>query len=99
MNIQPLHDFVLIRRIEAPQGLIALTDASKSIRGEIVAVGPGKKHKKTGARMPMESKVGQQVYFNSRWHQLGDNYENVDWRYDDSLHLVQEADIFGVIKA
>lgn len=95
-HIVPFLDFVLIERIEEkPNSKITLTDASKSILGRIVAVGPGKRDPESPKqRIPLEVKPGDTVYFNSRWNNLGDNYETVDWRYDDRMHLVQQADIF-----
>lgn len=95
-KIQPHNDFVLIERIEQPEtSRITLTDKAKSIIGKVLAVGPGKRNPDNPRqRVPLTIKVGDMVYFNSRWNNLGDNYETVDWRYRDDLHLVQEADVF-----
>lgn len=79
--IQPRAGRVLIQRIEDPPGLIQLTDLPKSIKGLVLAVGPGKwipgewwKFQKTGwewipgYRQQMTVKPGMKVLFNSKWN-------------------------------
>ena len=80
--IQPANDRVLIQRIEEP-GDILLTDRSKSIKGLVLAVGPGKWIEGTwwyfyqptprwewipGHREQLAVKSGMKVLFNSKWN-------------------------------
>ena len=67
MNIRPLHDRVIIKRLEAESksaGGIVLTGASaeKSTRGEVVAVGKGR-ILDSGDVKPLDVKVGDKVLF------------------------------------
>jgi chaperonin GroES len=67
MNIRPLHDRVIIKRLEAESksaGGIVLTGASaeKSTRGEVVAVGNGR-ILENGSVRPLDVKVGDKVIF------------------------------------
>jgi len=98
--IKPRHDRVLIKRLDPPQGIIALTDASKSIKGKILATGPDVDK--------LALRVGDIVAFNSRWNDLA-HAENkgtgadgkgplerpLSYKLSDMIHLVREADIFG----
>ena len=96
--IQPLHDRVLIERIDEPhKGRIIIPEVAKerSFKGKVLAVGPGRKDEQ-GKRRSMSVKVGDLVCFNSRWDDLSDGYEK---KGSDKLHIVQEADIIGVIGA
>ena len=95
----PRNDRVLIQRIEEPSGIL-LTDAPKSIKGIVLAVGP-----KADTVQP-----GNRVLFNSKWNDFSAG-ENVGTGSDGSgplerplplkadpmLHLVQEADIFAIV--
>jgi chaperonin GroES len=67
MAIKPLHDRVVVRRMEEEQvtaGGIVLPDSAKEkpAEGEVVAVGPGKTSD-TGAIIPMSVKEGDKVLF------------------------------------
>ena len=67
MKIRPLHDRVVIRRMEEERksaGGIVIPDSAteKPIQGEVIAVGPGRVHEK-GKRIPIEVKKGQRVLF------------------------------------
>jgi co-chaperonin GroES (HSP10) len=67
--------------------------------GIVRAVGPGKWIEGINGgfvRRTPEVKPGDMVLFNSRWHDLGDNHEKQD---SDSLHLIQEEDIYCKIDA
>lgn len=107
--IQPLHDRVLIRRIEEDSP-ITLTDRPKGIKGVILAVGPGEWIEGINGgqvRKRMEVKPGDIVLFNSKWNDFAAG-ENVGTGADGSgplerplpltgdpmIHLVREADIF-----
>jgi Chaperonin 10 Kd subunit len=98
--IQPRHDRVLIRRLEGPPIGITITDAPKSIKGQVLAVGPDVD----------TVKVGMTVLFNSKWNDLA-HAENIgtgadgkgplerplSYKLDKNIHLVREADIFGIL--
>ena len=67
MKMRPLHDRVIVRRIEEERksaGGIVITDtaAEKPIRGEVVAVGPGKLLE-DGKVRPLDVKTGDKVLF------------------------------------
>lgn len=53
----------------------------------------------SGYRRPVEYSVGERVAFNSRWNDFraGDYSQELPIGADETLHLVQEADIFGRI--
>ena len=102
MNWQPLNDRVLIERLEeAPKGII-ITDSDKSTLGRVVAVGPGKWVEGVNGgmvRARLDVKPGDLVRFNSKWSDMGDDYQHQPWWWQDNLHLVQEGDIFGKVNA
>jgi chaperonin GroES len=95
--IEPQDDRVLIRRIEEQRAII-LTDAPKSLKGIVLAAGPGKRNK-SGKRIPLDVKPGDKVLFNSRWNDFSAAEHGRPLRYDQDpmIHLVQEADIFGIV--
>lgn len=67
MNIRPLNDRILVKRVEVSQqtsGGIIIPDTAKEKPqvGEIVAVGPGKAGK-DGNRIPLGVKAGDRVFF------------------------------------
>ncbi|MFV8835160.1 MULTISPECIES: co-chaperone GroES [Aquisalimonas] len=67
MNIRPLHDRVIIKRMEeertTPGGIVIPDSAAeKPIKGEIVAVGKGKVQE-NGEVRPLDVKVGDKVLF------------------------------------
>jgi hypothetical protein len=108
--IEPRNDYLLVRRIEMPQGLVTLTDADKSIYGEVIRIGPGRwipgtwwkvKNKWEwfdGYRDLMRAHPGQKVLFNSKWNDLAaDHYEDLPYGADAQLHLIQQADIFAIV--
>lgn len=112
--MQPLNDRVLIRRIEEPEqriGSIIVPDIAKSrsIKGEIIAIGRGKWHPGEfwcvkgrwqwveGYREVPSVYPGQIVYFNSKWSDMGDDYQHPGVGWDETLHLVMEGDIFGIV--
>jgi len=67
MNIRPLNDRILVKRMEqekeTPGGIIIPDTAKEKPQlGEVMAVGPGKTGK-NGDRIPLEVKVGDRVFF------------------------------------
>ena len=95
MKLKPLHDRVLVKRLEEEEktkGGIIIPDTAKEkpIRGEIVAVGPGKTGD-DGKRIEMSVKVGDKVMFNK--------YAGTEIKVDGEEHLVmREDDIVAIIE-
>ena len=95
MNIRPLQDRVVVRRMEEETksaGGIVLpgSAAEKPSRGEVLAVGPGKK-KEDGGLMPVGLKVGDKVLFG----QYSGSTVKVD---GEELLIMSESEVFGVIE-
>lgn len=96
MNIRPLQDRVIVKRMEeetTSSGGIVLPDSAteKPIRGEVLAVGPGKTLD-SGEKRPLEVKVGDTVLFGK--------YSGTEVKLDDEeLLVMREEDIMGVIEA
>ncbi|MFP4295437.1 MAG: co-chaperone GroES [Halothiobacillaceae bacterium] len=96
MKIRPLHDRVLIKRVEEERTTaagIVLPDsaAEKPNRGEVIAAGPGKSNDK-GEIRPMGVKVGDIVLFG----QYAGSKVKVD---DEELLMMGEDDILAVIES
>ncbi|MCH8846796.1 MAG: co-chaperone GroES [Proteobacteria bacterium] len=95
MNIRPLQDRVIVKRMEeetTSSGGIVLPDSAteKPIRGEVLAVGPGKTLD-SGEKRPLEVKVGDTVLFGK--------YSGTEVKLDDEeLLVMREEDIMGVIE-
>ena len=95
MKIRPLHDRVIVKRIEEERksaGGIVIPDtaAEKPDQGEIVAVGKGKKDE-NGKLIPIDVKVGDRVLFGKY------SGQTVKVKGDELL-VMREEDIMGVIK-
>ena len=95
MNIRPLQDRVVVRRMEEETksaGGIVLqgSAAEKPSRDEVLAVGPGKK-KEDGGLMPVDLKVGDKVLFG----QYSGSTVKVD---GEELLIMSESEVFGVIE-
>lgn len=96
MNIRPLHDRVVVRRLEEETlsaGGIVLPDsaAEKPSQGEILAVGPGKALDNGEVRAP-DVKVGDKIIFG----QYGGSTVKID---GEELLILSETEIFGVLEA
>ena len=70
MNFRPLHDRVVVRRLEAEEktaGGIIIPDTAKEkpMEGEVVAVGPGARDE-TGKLVPLDVKSGDRILF-GKW--------------------------------
>ena len=95
MNIRPLQDRVIVKRMEeetTSAGGIVLPDSAteKSIRGEVLAVGPGKTLE-NGEKHPLDVKVGDTVLFKK--------YGLTEIKHDDEeLLIMGEEDILAVIE-
>jgi chaperonin GroES len=96
MNIRPLHDRVVVRRMEEERtsaGGIVIPDSAteKPIQGEIVAVGNGK-IMDNGDHRSLDVKVGDRVLFGK--------YSGTEVKLDGEEFLVmREDDIMGVVEA
>ena len=94
MKIRPLHDRVIVKRIEEERksaGGIVIPDtaAEKPDQGEIVAVGKGKKDD-NGKLIPIDVKVGDRVLF-GKWSGTEVKLDGVE------LLIMKESDIMGVL--
>lgn len=99
--IHPRNDMVLIERLEEQEvkSHIVIPDIAKikGIRGQVVAVGPGKWIEGINGgkvRRPVDVKPGEIVYFNSKWDDLSGSHYSDDKLEDRKLHLVMEGDIY-----
>ncbi|MBT8763342.1 co-chaperone GroES [Desulfohalobiaceae bacterium Ax17] len=96
MNLKPLHDRVLVKRLEEEEvtkGGIIIPDTAKEkpIKGEVVAVGPGK-IADDGKTIPMSVKAGDKILFNK--------YAGTEVKIDGVEHLVmREDDILAIIES
>lgn len=96
MNIRPLNDRILVKRLEEETqtaGGIIIPDSAqeKPAEGEIVAVGPGKMND-AGQRAAMDVQQGDRVLFSK--------YGGTDVKFDGENYLImREDDILGVIAA
>ena len=95
MGFRPLHDRVLVRRVEAEEktaGGIIIPDTAKEKpqEGEVVAVGPGARDD-AGKLTPIDLKPGDRVLF-GKW-------SGTEVRIDgQDLLIMKESDIMGVIE-
>lgn len=95
MNIRPLHDRVVVRRLEEETlsaGGIVLPDTAseKPSQGEVLSVGPGKVLDNGDVRAP-DVKAGDKVIFG----QYGGNTIKLE---GEELLILSESEIFGVIE-
>ena len=94
MGFRPLHDRVLVRRVEAEEktaGGIIIPDSAKEkpSEGEIVAVGSGTKAE-DGTVTPLEVKAGDRVLF-GKWSGTEVKLDGED------LLIMKESDIMGIL--
>ena len=95
MRFRPLHDRVLVRRIDADEktaGGIIIPDTvkEKPSQGEVVAVGPGGRDE-AGKLIPIDIRAGDRVLF-GKWSGTEVKIDGED------LLIMKESDIFGVIE-
>jgi len=93
-KFRPLHDRVVVRRIEAQEktkGGIIIPDTAqeKPQEGEVVAVGPGGRDE-TGKLIPIDLKAGDTVLF-GKWSGTEVKIDGED------LLIMKESDIMGVV--
>lgn len=95
MNIRPLHDRVIVKRMEedrtSPGGIVIPdTAAEKPIQGEVVAVGKGKLLENGDVR-PLDVKAGDRVLFGK--------YSGTEVKLDGKeLLVMREEDIMGIVE-
>ncbi|MFP5395510.1 MAG: co-chaperone GroES [Alphaproteobacteria bacterium] len=94
MSFRPLHDRVLVRRVEADEktaGGIIIPDSAKEkpAEGEVVAVGAGNKAE-DGKVTPLDVKAGDKVLF-GKWSGTEVKIDGED------LLIMKESDILGII--
>jgi chaperonin GroES len=95
MNVRPLHDRVVVRRIESDEktaGGIIIPDTAKEKpqQGEVLAVGPGARAE-SGQIISMDVKVGDIVLF-GKWSGTEVTIEG------EELLVMKESDIIGIIE-
>ena len=94
MKVKPLHDRVLIKRIETKEqkrGGIIIPDSAKEkpMEGKVIAVGSGRLEK-DGKRTPLEVKKGDTVLFGK--------YAGTEIKIDDVEHVIlREDEVLGII--
>jgi len=94
MSLRPLHDRVLIKRIEEQEtvkGGIIIPDTAKekSQEGEVVALGPGKMLE-NGSLVPLHVKEGDRILFGK--------YSGAEVRLADQDYLIlREDEIIGIL--
>jgi chaperonin GroES len=95
MKFRPLHDRVVVRRIEEDMkttGGIIIPDTAKEkpMQGEVIAIGPGARDE-SGKIIPLDVRNGDKVLF-GKW-------SGTEVKIDgDELLIMKESDILGVIE-
>jgi len=94
MQFRPLHDRVVVRRLEAEEktaGGIIIPDTAKEkpMEGEIIAAGPGSRDE-AGKLIPLDVKAGDRVLF-GKW-------SGTEVKLDgEELLIMKESDIMGIV--
>ena len=95
MNIRPLHDRVIVKRMEeertSPGGIVIPdTAAEKPIKGQVMAVGNGKVSE-SGETRPLDVKAGDRVLFGK--------YSGTEVRVNgEDLLVMREEDIMAILE-
>jgi chaperonin GroES len=94
MKFRPLHDRVVVKRIEAEErtvGGIIIPDTAKEKpqQGEVIAVGPGGRDE-TGKLIPIDVKTGDRVLF-GKWSGTEVKIDGIEYL------IMKESDIMGVL--
>jgi len=95
MKFRPLHDRVVVKRIEAEEKtaagiIIPDTAKEKPSQGEVIAVGPGGRDE-SGKLVPIDLKVGDAILF-GKWSGTEVKIDGED------LLIMKESDVMGVIE-
>ncbi|HLE08043.1 MAG TPA: co-chaperone GroES [Thermodesulfobacteriota bacterium] len=95
MKIRPLHDRVIVRRLEETEkskGGIIIPDTAKEapVEGKVIAAGPGKRDEK-GTLTPVDIKKGDKIIFSK--------YAGTEIKIEGEDYLImREDDILGVVE-
>jgi len=95
MNFRPLHDRVVVRRLEAEEktsGGIIIPDTAKEkpMEGEVIAAGPGARDDQ-GKLVPLDVKTGDRILF-GKW-------SGTEVKLDgEELLIMKESDIMGIVE-
>jgi chaperonin GroES len=95
MNFRPLHDRVVIRRLNAEErttGGIIIPDTAqeKPVQGEVIAAGPGARNEQ-GQLVALDVKAGDKILF-GKWSGTEVKLEG------EELLIMKESDIMGIIE-
>jgi chaperonin GroES len=96
MKVKPLHDRILIKRVEEKEtikGGIIIPDTAKEKpqEGEVIAVGGGKKTE-DGKVIPLDVKAGDRILFGK--------YSGTEIKIDEEEYLIiREDEVLGIIEA
>jgi chaperonin GroES len=96
MNIRPLYDRIVVKRIEEQEtkvGGLYIPDSAKEKpqEGEVVAVGKGKRNEKDGTVSPLDVKAGDRILFGK--------YSGSEIRLDGEEYLImREDEVLGVLE-
>ena len=95
MKFRPLHDRVVVRRIDAEEkstGGIIIPDTAKEkpSQGEVIAVGPGGRDE-AGKLIPIDVKVGDRILF-GKWSGTEVKIDGVEYL------IMKESDVMGIIE-
>jgi len=94
MKLKPLHNRVLVKRIEEPEqkeGGIIVPDTAKEkpMEGKVIAVGSGRREE-DGKLIPLEVKVGDRVLFGK--------YAGTEVKLGDVEHVIlKEDEVLGIV--
>ena len=94
MKFRPLHDRILVRRVDEDQktkGGIIIPDTAKEkpMQGEVIAVGPGARSEK-GELVALDVKAGDRILF-GKW-------SGTEVKMDgEELLIMKESDVMGII--
>ena len=96
MNFRPLHDRVLVKRVDQEEksaGGIIIPDTAKEkpMEGEVIAVGSGNRDE-SGKVTPLDVKAGDRILF-GKWSGTEVKMDGVEYL------IMKESDIMGVIEA
>lgn len=96
MTFRPLHDRILVRRVESEEktsGGIIIPDTAKEKpqEGEVLAVGPGTRNE-AGQIQPLELKTGDRILF-GKWSGTEIKING------EELLIMKESDVMGIVEA